>query len=393
MYKKYKRQVLKPIVFLIAFVTILIPFDLSAQSEGYKLKTVVIDAGHGGRDPGTSGRYAKEKEIALKIALKLGNYIETYIPDVQVIYTRKTDKFVPLNERADIANKNKADLFISIHLNGNLNKRAYGSSTYVLGLHKTEENLEVAKLENSAILFEDDYSTKYEGFEPNSSESYIIFSLIQDTYLEQSLSYASYIQKEFEQRARRKNRGVKQAGFVVLWMTSMPSVLIEAGFLTNPQEEKYLITEQGQDYLASAIYRAFRDYKNKIEQNSSFSIAHEMDKADDISNDNSETSAFTTNIYDNDNPGAVLFKIQIASSLKAIPLNSDYFNGLEHVEEYQLNNMYKYMIGSEKSYSDISELKKKVEATFPDAFIIAMKKDSTIITVREALELIKENNQ
>ncbi|MFC2104763.1 N-acetylmuramoyl-L-alanine amidase [Bacteroidota bacterium] len=198
--------------------------------EKYSLKTIIIDAGHGGRDDGTSGRKAKEKDIALTIAIKLGTYIEENIPDVKVIYTRTTDVFVPLNERANIANKNKADLFISIHLNGNKNTRAYGTETYAMGLHKTDGNLEVAKIENSAILFEEDYTTKYEGFDPNSAESYIMFSFLQNTYLEQSLNYASFIENEFETRALRKSRGVKQAGFLVLWKTTMPSVLIEAGF-------------------------------------------------------------------------------------------------------------------------------------------------------------------
>jgi N-acetylmuramoyl-L-alanine amidase len=231
----------------------------------FKVDVIVIDAGHGGKDNGTSGKVLKEKDVALKIALKLGNYIDKNIPGVKVIYTRKDDRYLPLDERADIANKNKADLFICIHANANPNARAFGTETYVMGLHKDESNLSVAKRENSVILLDDNYHERYEGFDPNSPESYILFTLTQSAYQTSSLSFAQKVEDQFKRRVGRVSRGVKQAGFVVLWRTTMPSVLIETGFLSNSPEEKFLAGEEGQDLIASGIYRAFKDYKTEVE--------------------------------------------------------------------------------------------------------------------------------
>ncbi len=226
----------------------------------YRIKTVCIDAGHGGHDSGCLGSSSKEKEVALSIALKLGKLIEQNFSDVKVIYTRKTDVFIPLHERANIANRAKADLFICIHLNSGA-KSAYGSETYVMGLHKTNDNLGVAKRENAAILLEDDYKTQYDGFDPNSPEANIIFSLYQNQYMHQSVEFASKIQQQFEEHAGRFNRGVKQAGFLVLYKTAMPAVLIENGFLSHDAEEKFLDSDKGQTTMATAIYRAFKEYK------------------------------------------------------------------------------------------------------------------------------------
>lgn len=229
---------------------------------------VVIDAGHGGKDPGAVGAISKEKNINLAVALKAGKYISDNLRDVKVVYTRTDDTFPGLAERAEVANRNKADIFISIHSNAISDKRFTGTETYVLGQTMDEANLQVAMKENSVITFEQDYKTKYEGFDPNSAESYIIFSLMQNIYLKQSTEFATMIQNQFRDRVGRKDRGVRQAGFVVLWRTTMPSVLIELGFISNPEEEKYLNSAQGQDYLASAIYRAFRDYKQTIDSRS-----------------------------------------------------------------------------------------------------------------------------
>ena len=240
-----------------------LPF-LSLPRNEFKVKTIVLDPGHGGKDPGTVGKTLKEKDVVLKIALQVGAYIEKNIPDVKVVYTRKTDKFIELNERAAIANRNKADLFISIHANAISNPKIYGTETWVMGLHKSEENLSVAKRENSVILYEDNYAEHYEGFD-NSPESYILFSLMQNAYLENSLMFADKIEKQFKQKAGRHSRGVKQAGFVVLYKTATPSVLVEAGFLSNETEEKFLATKSGQDLIASGIYRAFKDYKSDVE--------------------------------------------------------------------------------------------------------------------------------
>jgi N-acetylmuramoyl-L-alanine amidase len=230
-----------------------------------RVDVVVIDAGHGGKDSGTQGKILKEKDVALKISLKLGAYIEKNIPGVKVIYTRKDDRYLPLDERAAIANKAKADLFICIHANANPNTRAFGTETYVMGLHKDESNLNVAKRENAVILLDENYQERYEGFDPTSPESYILFTLTQSAYQESSLRFAQKVEEQFKSRVGRVSRGVKQAGFVVLWRTTMPSVLIETGFLSNEAEEKFLATDQGQDLIASGIYRAFKEYKTEVE--------------------------------------------------------------------------------------------------------------------------------
>ncbi|HRB38463.1 MAG TPA: N-acetylmuramoyl-L-alanine amidase [Bacteroidia bacterium] len=232
--------------------------------EPYRIKTIVIDPGHGGHDSGCLGASSKEKQIALEVALKLGEMITQKYPDVKVIYTRKTDEFVELHERAAIANRNHAELFICIHCNSG-SPAAFGAETYVMGLHKTEDNLNVAKRENAAVLLEKDYKQKYDGFDPNSPEANIVFTLYQNAYLTQSLKFASAVQQQFEVYAGRYNRGVKQAGFLVLYKTAMPSVLIETGFLTNRTEEKYLLTEKGQNAVATSIFRAFMEYKLDME--------------------------------------------------------------------------------------------------------------------------------
>jgi N-acetylmuramoyl-L-alanine amidase len=231
----------------------------------YKVDTIVIDPGHGGKDPGTHGKTAKEKDIALKISLKLGAYIEKNLPDVKVIYTRKDDRYIPLDERAAIANKHKADLFICIHANAIVNAVAYGTETYVMGLNKDASNMDVAKRENSVITLDENYEERYEGFDPKSPESYILFELTQGAYKESSLLFAAKIEEQFKNKVGRSSRGVKQAGFWVLWRTAMPSVLIETGFLSHVKEEAYLNSTEGQDLIASGIYRAFKEYKTQVE--------------------------------------------------------------------------------------------------------------------------------
>ncbi len=254
------------IYFLLTFIFLIFSeFSYSQNTDSQKIRKVVIDAGHGGKDPGAVGKTSYEKDICLAIALMLGGYIEANMKDVEVIYTRKTDKFVTLHKRADIANDNDADLFISIHVNSTKGHRAYGTSTYVMGLHKSEENMEVAATENSVILKELNYKQKYSGIDPDSPETYIILNLYQNAYLDQSLLLAEKVQNQFEERAGRKDGGVRQAGLLVLWKTTMPSVLIETGFISNRNEEKFLKSTYGQEIIASAIFRAFRDYKNEIE--------------------------------------------------------------------------------------------------------------------------------
>lgn len=254
------------LIFLIFSLSILMEKNVFSQ-EKTSITKVVIDAGHGGKDPGTIGKKSQEKNVALQIALKLSEEIRSQCKGVTVICTRTTDEFIELHERAEIANRGKADLFISIHCNANPKHTFQGAETYVMGLHRTEANLEIAKKENAAILMEPDYSTNYNGFDPNSDESYITFTLFQNAYLEQSSRFASYVQDEMKDRVGMNDRGVRQAGFLVLYKTTMPSVLIETGFLSNPEEEKFLISQKGQQYISSAICRAFRKFKAKMEGN------------------------------------------------------------------------------------------------------------------------------
>ncbi len=254
------------LIFLIFSLSILMENNGFSQ-EKTSITKVVIDAGHGGKDPGTIGKKSQEKNVALQIALKLGEEIRSQCKGVTVICTRTTDEFIELHERAEIANRSKADLFISIHCNANPKHTFQGAETYVMGLHRTEANLEIAKKENAAILMEPDYSTNYNGFDPNSDESYITFTLFQNAFLEQSTWFASIVQDEMKDRVGMYDRGVRQAGFLVLYKTTMPSVLIETGFLSNPEEEKFLISQKGQQYISSAICRAFRKFKAKMEGN------------------------------------------------------------------------------------------------------------------------------
>ncbi|MCS7029512.1 MAG: N-acetylmuramoyl-L-alanine amidase [Bacteroidia bacterium] len=238
-----------------------------SQNQGYRIKTVTLDAGHGGKDPGTIGKHYKEKDIALAITLKLGAMISEKFPHIKVVYTRKTDEFVELDERANICNRNKSDLFICIHCNASENKKMVGTETYTMGLHKSESNLLVAMRENAVILKEENYQKKYGGYDPNSPVAHIMFNLYQSAHIERSLAFASHVEHCFgKEGIGRESRGVKQAGFLVLWRTNAPSVLIETGFLSNPEEEKYLGSEKGQQEIAKAIFKAFCKYKEEVEQ-------------------------------------------------------------------------------------------------------------------------------
>ncbi len=243
---------------------------LALPMTGFRSKApiskIVIDAGHGGKDPGCSGRFVREKDIAFDIAMMLGKMLTQYL-DVQVIYTRTSrDQFVELKERAQIANRAQAELFISIHCNASPSKAISGSETYFMGVAAAESNLEVAMRENAAMLHEDNYAQKYEGFDPHSPQSYILLSNIQSAHVEASLKLASLIEQQFEKQLSRKSRGIKQAGFYVLAKTVMPSVLVETGFLTNPQDEAFLMTEEGRAHIAASIYRAVRDYRRQIKK-------------------------------------------------------------------------------------------------------------------------------
>ncbi len=368
---------------LMQFIDFPVPNDLNdlLKNTSKTISTIVIDAGHGGKDSGCRGVLAKvkEKNVTLKIALKLGSYIEKAYPNLKVLYTRKTDKFVPLYERAHVANKHKADLFISIHCNAvpkltARGKAVHGTETYVMGLHTAEENLSVAKRENEVILLEDDYKKNYDGFDPNSTEGHIMLSMVQDAYLSQSINLASKIDNQFRYKAKRKSRGVKQAGFVVLRQTTMPSVLIEAGFLTNQYEEKFLNTTYGQDLIASAIFRAFKEYSTEV-------------------NPKSEPNA-----YENTSKGAanlnymkpikgVVYKVQLAAASNPIDTRSGNWVHVDKIEIAKDDKMYKYLSGNYYSYASCLKIQKELERKgFKGAFIVAYQ-DGKKISVGKAKKI------
>jgi len=359
-------------------VLIFLNGTLSAD-YGEKKWVIVIDAGHGGKDPGALGSVSAEKNITLAIALKTGSYIENNLKNVTVIYTRKTDTFIELKDRPDIANKNNADLFISIHANSTKSKTIHGTETFVMGPAKDQQNLEVAMKENEVILLENDYSTTYEGFDPKSPESYIMFSLMQDIFLEQSTRLASEIQSEYKEKNNRTDRGVKQAGFWVLFMTTMPSVLTEAGFITHPEEEKFLNSKEGQDKIASSIFKACRDYITDIESKSSKFPVKNQNTEPDV--ENSTHSVLKS--------GEIVFMVQIVTSSGKIEIKPENFNGLKNVTEISGQDQRKYATGNFSDYNSAVNLRKEIEAIYPDAFVIALK-DNKLLPLQQALDQTKE---
>lgn len=384
-------------------------FPLTTEAQGKKDFVVVIDPGHGGHDPGALGRKSKEKNINLSIALKAGRLIKENHTDTRIVYTRSKDVFIPLHSRAEIANNAKADLFISIHTNSVArNKHAVsGTETYTLGLHKTQENLEVAQKENAVILIEEDYQQRYAGFNPNSAESYIIFEFLQDKNMKKSVNMAQFIQREFRQTASRKDKGVHQAGFLVLRATSMPSVLIEVGYISNPNEENYLISERGQNALAKSIYNAFCIYKNgntatlktantknavvydNIEPSSPTETDSPVINEAPIINEIAErTPNNSSKALEADSKP--VFKIQILTSDKKLGNNSRLFKGVKPVSYYFENNIYKYTYGEDTNYNKILRLKRSIDSKFKDAFIIAFKNGKKI-NINQAIREFKKN--
>ncbi len=365
---------------LLFSLLIIISPALSSAMEEDKKWVIVIDAGHGGRDPGALGSFSKEKDITLPIALKTGDYITKNLSNVKVLYTRESDVFVDIRDRAEFANRNKADLFVSIHVNWAKYRSIKGTETFVMGLAKDQENLEVAMKENEVILLEDDYTTKYEGFDPKSPESYIMFTLIQNIHLSQSTNLASKMQSQYKDRVSRTDRGVKQAGFWVLFMTTMPSVLTEIGFITNADEEKFLNSTQGKDYIASAIFRACRDYINEMSKKSGISAVRSQDSITPDKNQSVMTG----------NNGEISFRIQIATSSESKELKSGNFKGLKDVTKIKTDDRYRYVTGNFGDYSEAVEYRKSIEDIYPDAFVIAVK-DNKILPLREALEQKRKN--
>lgn len=369
----------RTVLFFGIAMLLLSSFEVSGQRHQHSIKKVVIDPGHGGKDPGAVGRKSKEKDIVLAIALKVGRYIEENHKDVQVIYTRKSDVFVELFRRAQIANESNADLFISLHCNASKSASAYGSETFVMGLHKSNENLEVAKKENAAILLEDNYKVVYEGFDPNSPEAHVVFTLYQNAYLEQSLGFSMLVQDQLRNRAKRHDRGVKQAGFLVLYKIAMPGVLIETGFISNANEEEYLASEQGQVFIASAIYRAFKEYKQNVEK---AGYVQELAKVNEpVVEQKTEEPELNGNIS---------FRVQFAASKENLPLNDPGFKSLSKIKKYLHQGMYKYTSGDETSLE--AALKHKeyvVKKGFKDAFVVAFINEERI-AIDKAVEILQK---
>jgi N-acetylmuramoyl-L-alanine amidase len=415
--------------------------------------TLVIDAGHGGNDAGAIGSLTKEKIINLNVALAFGKLVERNCSDVKVIYTRKTDVFIPLHTRADIANRNKADLFISIHTNalpkGHISR---GLETYTLGMHRAADNLEVAKRENEVILYEKDYKQRYQGFDPNSSESYIMFEFIQDHNMAQSVEMAKYVQRRTCASAGRLDKGVKQAGFLVLRETSMPSCLIELGFISTPDEERFLNTTSGVNQLAQGIYQAFLDYKRKYyggvtvplkaESKAEVEIPTVVPKAEpkaevkpepkpevkaevkpepkpevkaevkpepkpEAKPDSASSSTSPTSPTSSTSPTSLsspttpaiaaapavpVFKVQILASSTKLKSNDPRLKGQKDAACYEEGGLYKYTVGSSANYNEIAKLRKTLAADFPQCFIIAFK-DGAKVNVQLAIQEFRNNNK
>lgn len=367
-----KTNLLKFLVLL--FIGIVLTSSIPAEKPPVKSKfVVVLDAGHGGKDPGNRGGGFQEKEIALNIVMKIGKALEKN-PNIKVIYTRDSDVFIPLDQRAKIANDAKADLFISVHCNAH-NSQAYGTETFVLGLHRNQTNFEVAKRENSVIFLEEDYDITYGGFDPNSPESYIGMMIMQEEYLDQSILLADFVQKKFTNELKRNDRGVKQAGFLVLHQTYMPSVLIETGFLTNKNEGPYLNSLNGQNKMAEAIVQAIEDYSHSInlavldnlEQEAPVPVFKEIKDFDDTVT-------------------GVTFKVQLVASSKKLEPKSSNFKGLSPVFREKEGKLFKYYFGATSSYSQINKLHEEAQASgYPSSYVVAFKEGNKI-TVNEALK-------
>ena len=399
-----------------------------------KVNTIVLDAGHGGHDTGALGRHSREKDITLSIALKLRDYILENLKDTKVIMTRSDDTFIELFRRAKIANENKADLFISIHCNATKSSSIYGVETFVMGMHKSEANLAVAKAENASILLEDNYVEKYDGFDPTSAEGNIFFSMMQNAFLDRSLSFAGKVQNQIAHSLNKLDRGVKQAGFLVLYKTAMPGVLIETGFISNPNDELFLLSSKGQDEIAEAIGKALKAYKSGNEEKNRLTL-HSTDivlasnsKPDKKTQSylernpvvdsrmNTENKKSEKKYTDTVKPGSynqqnniqpkkqvkeketfsdkpilnenISFRVQFATSATPDGLNNQDVKGLENIRKYFHNGLYKFTAGDFSRFEEASQLRLKViKLGFKDAFVIAFEGDKRIPT-EEARSII-----
>lgn len=354
-------------IFKIRFLLLILfvfnyPTGLNAQNTSEEF-VVVLDAGHGGHDPGNLGNGYKEKDIALNIVLEVGKELEKR-PDFKVIYTRKTDVFIDLFVRGRIANKANADLFVSVHCNS-FHNNAHGTETFVLGLHANERNFNVAKKENEVIFLEEDYEKNYEGFDPSSPESYIGLTLMQEEYLDQSIQLADLIEQNFKGKLKRKSRGVKQAGFIVLHQTAMPSVLVETGFLTYKPEGSYLNSKTGQSQMAVAIREAILAYKIGLDQNVGLELPTTSQDVDFVETVSEEQ------IYK-----GIIFKVQIAASSRKLATKPYNFNGLQDISREKHDALYKYFYGNTSDYNLVKQLQHDAKVKgYSSCFIVAYKND------------------
>ena len=361
-------SILRPGIWLLTLVFGLLPALCPAQGSGVQLRTVVIDAGHGGHDPGAISKYSKlsEKQINLDLALRLGKRIEKEYPDVKVIYTRKTDRFVELAERGNIANRNHADLFISIHVNSAGSNAASGTETFVMGTDKSSSNMEVCKRENSVILLEDDYSTTYEGFDPNNPESYIIFNLMQNAHFEQSIAFASLVQQQFIKNGPiKKSRGVRQAPLMVLWRTTMPSVLVEVGFLSNASDRTTLNKEENRQKIADDLFKAFSSFKTQYDAEGG------TPTVDEASLSPQEPKPEET-VQQPAAPTGPHFEIQILASKKKLKNGSPELKGVTDYQCRFINGFYKYSVGNFASREEASRRLPEIRKQFSGAFVISV---------------------
>ena len=341
-----------------------------------KLSTVVIDPGHGGKDPGALNKNLKEKDINLWVAKRLGALINQAYPDVKVVYTRSDDRFVELHERGNIANRAKADLFISIHVNSNKSSKPTGAEVFVMGAKGSNQNFEVMKKENNVISYEDDYTTKYEGFDPNSAESYIMFSLMQYGYQVQSIELAQMVNDEFKKISGMPNRGVKQALFLVLWKTAMPSILTEFGFISNASDVKVLASQKGKEAYAQSIFKAFCKYKESIDGSTPLAVVNEpkIEQKDvEVKKD------------------VIQFAVQIASSTQKVDITKGRMRrDKNRIVEKKDGNAYKYLIGVTEKHADAMTLRKTLAKTYKGAFVVGLL-NGKIIPASEAKKLMSNN--
>ena len=377
-----------PNIIICALMLVLLPLCSAAQVAGdaMRIKTVVIDPGHGGKDPGaiSSNRKHYEKNITLAVALRLGNMIKAAYPGVKVVYTRSTDKYVELSKRAEIANRNRADLFISIHVNSAKATQARGTETFVMGAHKSDDNFEVCKTENSVIVIEDDYQTKYEGFNPNSPESYIIFSLLQNVHQEQSIRYAAQVQEQFAKGPIAVNRGVKQGGLLVLWKTTMPAVLTEIGFISNPKDCAVLVSKSGQEQFARKLFNAFKAYKESVEgaqvqQPAPKQVQQPVQVKQPVQQP--EPQQVQQPVQEKVEQKVIpdeFFAVQILSVGKKLGKGAYDLRGREDAQVIKVGNLYKYYIGRHATRKEAVGQMWELRKTFPGAFVIHVK-DNKIV--------------